>query len=172
MATKNKSKKIVFFLSLIGLLGSCTQGSKEDVKNLQNEISELKKTIEDLKPGLGDVMGAIQQHHVKLFFAGKNSNWDLSKFEFHEIQEGFEAATRWHDKIEGVETPVSELIKIKDASMQELESAIEKRSKDHFLIAFGHLTAACNECHVSANHQFIVIQEPKSLLFTNQKFEK
>ncbi|HWU42120.1 MAG TPA: hypothetical protein VN132_01740, partial [Bdellovibrio sp.] len=104
--------------------------------------------------------------------AGKSGNWDLAKFELHEIQEGFDAATRWHDKVEGVDTPVSQLIKIKDASMQELESSIEKRSSNQFLFAFGHLTKACNECHTSANHQFIVIQEPKGSIFTNQKFEK
>lgn len=164
---------IRFILSSIAvflIFTGCTQS--ENNLQLQSKIKSLEKDIEDLKPGLGDIMSSIQTHHAKLYFAGKNENWDLAKFEYHEIEEGFEGAVKWHETIEDVPEPTSQLIKITDAGMHELESAIEKKSKDQFLLAHRSLTNACNACHSAAAHAFIVIQEPKSLTFTNQKFEK
>ena len=36
-------------------------------------------------------MTYIQIHHSKLWFAGKNQNWELAKFELDEISETIEA---------------------------------------------------------------------------------
>lgn len=164
---------IKFILSSIAvslIFMGCTQS--ENTLQLQSKIKSLEKDIEDLKPGLGDIMSSIQTHHAKLYFAGKNENWDLAKFEYHEIKEGFEGAIRWHARIDDVSEPTSQLIKMTDTGMQELESAIEKKNKDQFMLAHKSLTNACNSCHAAAAHPFIVIQEPKSLSITNQKFEK
>lgn len=142
---------------------------KQPATSVQNKIPRKGSRRSQTRPG--DIMSSIQTHHAKLYFAGKNENWDLAKFEYHEIEEGFEGAVRWHETIEDAPEPTSQLIKITDTGMHELESAIEKKSKDQFLLAHRSLTNACNACHSAAAHSFIVIQEPKSLTFTNQKFE-
>ena len=43
-------------------------------------------------PGLGEIMGGIQTHHAKLWFAGINDNWKLAQYEIDEIKERFEQA--------------------------------------------------------------------------------
>lgn len=67
---------IRFILSSIAvslIFTGCPQ-SKNNLQ-LQSKIKSLEKDIEDLKPGLGDIMSSIQTHHAKLYFAGKNENW-------------------------------------------------------------------------------------------------
>jgi len=38
-------------------------------------------------PGLGEFMTATQLRHAKLWFAGKENNWDLAAYEIDEIAE-------------------------------------------------------------------------------------
>src|SRR6202790_4123196 len=47
---------------------------------------------EPYAPGLGDFMTATQLRHAKLWFAGKENNWDLAAYEIDEIMEGLEDA--------------------------------------------------------------------------------
>jgi hypothetical protein len=60
---------------------------------------------EPYEPGLGEFMIATQLRHAKLWFAGKDSNWDLAAYETDEIKEGLEDAARLHSTDDGV--PVS-----------------------------------------------------------------
>jgi hypothetical protein len=43
---------------------------------------------EPYAPGLGEFMTATQLRHAKLWFAGKENNWDLAAYEIDEIAEG------------------------------------------------------------------------------------
>jgi hypothetical protein len=43
--------------------------------------------------GLGEFMTATQLRHAKLWFAGKENNWDLAAYEIDEITEGLEAVS-------------------------------------------------------------------------------
>jgi hypothetical protein len=43
---------------------------------------------ESYEPGLGEFMTATQLRHAKLWFAGKQNNWDLAAYEIDEIKEG------------------------------------------------------------------------------------
>ena len=42
--------------------------------------AESQSAAEAYKPGLGDIMGAIQMRHAKLWFAGKSLNWQLAAY--------------------------------------------------------------------------------------------
>lgn len=44
-------------------------------------------------PALGDIMGAIQERHIKLWFAGRRANWDLARYELAHIRTSLEDAT-------------------------------------------------------------------------------
>src|SRR5262249_38265781 len=57
-----------------------------------------------------------------------------------------------------------------ERELAELGKAIEAQDRFRFTVAFGKLTAACNACHRSTKHAFIVIQQPISPPFNNQSF--
>jgi hypothetical protein len=124
---------------------------------------------ESYKPGLGEFMTATQLRHAKLWFAGKQNNWDLAAYEIDEIKEGLEDAARLHPSFDGV--PVAEMIKtIIDPRIAGLEKAVRAKSNAKFMVAFDELTSGCNSCHASANKPFIRIQRPTESPLTNQNF--
>jgi hypothetical protein len=124
---------------------------------------------EPYEPGLGEFMTATQLRHAKLWFAGKQNNWDLAAYEIDEIKEGLEDAARLHPTFNGV--PVAEMIKtIIDPRIEELEKAVRAKSSAKFSVAFDELTSGCNSCHAGANKPFIRIQRPTESPLTNQNF--
>ena len=124
---------------------------------------------ESYEPGLGEFMIATQLRHAKLWFAGKQNNWDLAAYEIDEIKEGLEDAARLHPKFDGV--PVAEMIKtIIDPRIAEIEKAVRTKSSPKFMVAFDELTSGCNSCHAGANKPFIRIQRPTEPPLTNQNF--
>jgi hypothetical protein len=105
------------------------------------------------KPGLGEFMTATQLRHAKLWFAGKDKNWDLAAYEIDEIKEGLEDAARLHPTFDGV--PVAEMIKtIIDPRIERLEEAVEGKNSTQFIAAFDELTNGCNSCHAGASKPF------------------
>jgi hypothetical protein len=121
------------------------------------------------QPGLGEFMTATQLRHAKLWFAGKQNNWDLAAYEIDEIKEGLEDAARLFPTHDGI--PVAEMIKtIIDPRIEELEKAVRAKSNTKFTVAFDELTSGCNSCHAGASKPFIRIQRPIASPLTNQNF--
>jgi hypothetical protein len=124
---------------------------------------------ESYEPGIGEFMTATQLRHAKLWFAGKQNNWDLAAYEIDEIKEGLEDAARLHPTFDGA--PVAQMIKtIIDPRIEELEKAVRAKSSAKFGVAFDELTSGCNSCHAGANKPFIRIQRPTESPLTNQNF--
>jgi hypothetical protein len=124
---------------------------------------------EPYAPGLGEFMTATQLRHAKLWFAGKQHNWDLAAYEIDEITEGLEDAATQFPTRDGI--PVADMIKANiDPAVAELKKAVEARSSAKFTVAFDNLTGACNTCHAAANKSFIRIQRPTSSPLSNQNF--
>ena len=167
-------KLSIFALGILVLfgIGGCTNQQEEHrVQSLESEVAALKKTVEDLKPGLGEIMATIHLHHAKLYYAGKSENWDLASYQLDEIKEGLDAATELHEHFKELKTSLKELRHMTDSGMAAIEKAIQEKSKPHFMDGFQKLTTSCNQCHQAAEHGFIVIQTPSVGMFTNQKFE-
>jgi hypothetical protein len=121
------------------------------------------------EPGLGEFMMATQIRHAKLWFAGKNHNWELAAYEVDEIKEGLEDATRLHSAVDGI--PVAEMIKsIIDPRLERLEKAVDAKNSTQFVAAFDELTNGCNACHAGAGKPFIRIQRPSEPPLSNQNF--
>ena len=132
-------------------------------------VTAAQSAKEPYNPGLGEFMTATQLRHAKLWFAGKNSNWDLAAYEIDEIKEGFEDAARLHPTFDGL--PVAEMIKtIIDPRIERLEKAVEGKNSSQFITAFDELTNGCNSCHAGASKPFIRIQRPTEPPLTNQNF--
>lgn len=141
-------------------------------QNLENEIIELKKNIEAIKPGLGEIMSTIHMHHAKLYFSSMAENWELSAYQLDEIKEGLDQATELHDQFVKVKSSLKNLKQMTNTSLDEVDSAIKSKSKIKFLSGFKHLTESCNQCHSAAGLSFIVVQTPSAQMFSNQKFFK
>src|SRR5690625_6455832 len=67
---------------------SCSSKYEKKIQELQNELQNQQELLKNTyKPGFGDLMGGLQNHHNKLWFAGTNENWELADFALHEIEE-------------------------------------------------------------------------------------
>jgi hypothetical protein len=120
-------------------------------------------------PGLGEFMTATQLRHAKLWYAGKENNWDLAAYEIDEIAEGLEDAESQFPTHDGI--PVADMIKANiDPAVEQLKKAVEAKSSIKFTVAFDGLTNACNTCHAGANKPFIRIRRPTSPPLSNQNF--
>jgi len=110
---------------------------------------------------LSDLMVALQFQHIKLWFAGRLSNWPLATYELNRIEAGLQQAAKSGDP--HLDQAASQV--------QALRSAIEARDITAFTKAFGELTNGCNGCHRAEGKGFITVQVPTTNLpFTNQLF--
>lgn len=152
-------------LFAIFLLASCSDASfKRNEKN-SNEDS-LHKLIEKYAPGLGEIMGGIQMHHAKLWYAGINDNWKLAQYEIDEIKERFEQARAVESN-----RPEVKMIPMIYTAIDSINNAIGHKNLNQFKSGFQLLTASCNSCHSANNFEFNVITIPTAPPVSNQDFK-
>ncbi|MGN6638096.1 MAG: hypothetical protein ACTHJ8_04235 [Mucilaginibacter sp.] len=158
--------KLVFFLSSLVLFASCSQ-QNNDNQRLQTQVDSLKQRLNTTyRPGLGEFMLGIQEHHAKLWFAGTNQNWALADFEVHEIGETLDDIKEYCS-----DRPEVKSIGMIDPAINSINAAIKKKDVDAFKKGFVELTANCNTCHKDNQHGFNVIIIPSALPVTNQDFK-
>jgi hypothetical protein len=169
---KNKVlfRNLVWILSpalLFCSLSACHQQSDQS-GTLQKQIDSLNSRINNAySPGLGEFMTSIQMHHAKLWFAGKNGNWELAQFEIGEIQESLDGINKYNrDRPEIKEIPMI------DIPMDSLKAAITAKNMADFKNGFKLLTNTCNNCHAVTKHGFNKIKIPDVPPVTNQVFDK
>jgi hypothetical protein len=153
--------------ALFVFIAGCTSHGASQM-DIQSQIDSLNnKIINGYTPGLGEFMSSIQLHHAKLWFAGKNSNWELADFELGEIQETLDDIQKFNrDRPEITELPI---IKI---PLDSVKVAISEKNPAAFKKSYILLTNSCNTCHQATKHGFNVIKIPDVSPVTNQSFEK
>ncbi len=157
------------FTALSGCAAQQQNTSVASTAALEAEIAKLKSDVDDLKPGLGEIMGVIQQHHAKMYYAATKDNWPLADYELGEIQESLDDAVKFNPTFKGA--PVADLVpSLTKASLAQVHDAIAKKDKKAFLSAYNSLSSSCSNCHKAANHPFIQIQTPTDAQFSDQKF--
>lgn len=147
-----------FFLSCSG-----PENAKQVV--MQYEIDSLQKALQNVKPGLGELMLSVQIHHAKLWFAGKNRNWKLANFEIDEIKEQIEKAA-----VIETERPEIKSLPMINGPLDSVSNAILKGDSARFISAYNLLTNTCNSCHRAVNFEFNEVKIPDSAPFSNQVF--
>jgi hypothetical protein len=164
-------RKALIGLAVMFLAGCSRPQNANSNTALEAKVADMEKAIDDLKPGLGEIMGVIQQHHAKLYYAGTKANWPLAGYELDEIQESLDDAMKFYPKFKDVPAPLTELIPtMTKASLAQVRAAIEQKNEKSFAWAFGALSVSCSNCHEAANHPFVRIQAPSEAMFSNQKF--
>jgi len=112
----------------------------------------------------------IQPRHAKLGLAGQAENWALAGYMFQEIKAGFGVVGRAVPRWKGL--PVPDLI---EASVQPtfavLDFAIKAGEPRQFAESYGKLTQACNNCHATMDHAYVVIKAPDASAWPNQEFK-
>ncbi len=133
------------------------------------QAAEESNAVELYIPGLGDLMGATQMRHAKLWFAGENGNWDLAAYEMDELREGLTDAAHFNPMFKNI--PVQTMLEqFTTQPLSGLDKAIASKNVENFKQAFDQLTAACNGCHHAAARGFISITRPTMVPLTNQSF--
>jgi hypothetical protein len=124
---------------------------------------------EPFTPGLGEIMTLQQMRHLKLWYAGQAGNWPLADYELDELKEGFEDIVKYQPTHDDAPTGTMATAVI-EGEVAALNKAIAAKDRKQFAAGFDKLTAACNACHQSAKHAFIVVQRPTRNPYTNQAF--
>ena len=112
-------------------------------------------------------MTTIQLHISKLWFAAKNMNWGLAKYEFDELAETIEAAESLHAIQNNVDISAV-LQSLRNAQLPSLGQTITQKDNPKFKEAYGQTLTACNGCHAASGHEYIHIIPPIREPVTNQ----
>lgn len=159
-------KTLIALFFLLTIMVSCSQQG-DNTKQLQARIDSLQQRLNNTyKPGLGEFMMGIQEHHAKLWFAGINKNWALADFEVHEIGETVEDIKQYC-----TDRPEVKSIGTIDPGIASINNAIKQKDVDQFKKGFMELTNNCNTCHKNNQHGFNVIIIPTGLPVENQNFK-
>ena len=122
--------------------------------------------MEEYAPGLGEIMGGIQMHQAKLWYAGMNDNWKLAQYEIDELKERFEQARTVES-----DRPEVKMIPMMYPSIDSINVAISHKNLEEFKSGFRLLTASCNSCHGANNFEFNIITIPTAPPVSNQDFK-
>ena len=164
-------KFVLVGLAVIFLAG-CSQQNKNSNAALETKVATLEQQVNETKPGLGEIMGMIQQHHAKLYYAGTRANWPLAAYELNEIQESLDDATQLYpNKFKEVRVPLPELIPaMTKPTIAQVQEAIQQKNEKSFVQAYQALSVSCSSCHAAANDPFIRISLPAAGMFSDQEF--
>ena len=147
---------------------SCSSKYENKIQELQNQLQNQQELLKNTyKPGFGDLMGGLQNHHNKLWFAGTNENWELADFALHEIEEIVEDIKMLHANREETQS-----IFIIEPALEAMDEAVDNQNLSQFKEEYINLTNACNTCHKATGYEFISIQTPTLPSYTNQDFSK
>jgi hypothetical protein len=129
--------------------------------------SEFKPTpsIKQYMPRLVAIMGAAQNQHLKLWFAGKAKNWELAAYELRQLTDTLAEAAILYPGI-----PVSNVTTMQEPLLS-VADAVTAGNSQGFAASMQKLTEGCNACHVSMERKYVVMTLPTQQSWpTNQLF--
>ena len=145
--------------------------SQEPPAGQQEETRAADLPPQPFNPQLSALMNMlIQPRHAKLGLAGKAENWQLATYMFQEIKAGFGVVGRAVPRWKGL--PVPDLIEAATGQVWPvLDFAIKAGEPRQFMESYQKLTQACNNCHTTMDHAYVVIKVPADAsAWPNQEF--
>jgi len=150
---------------LVLTMASCNDRTTV-TQTLQKRLDSMQQELKhSYTPGVGELMFSIQVHHAKLWFAGKNGNWELADYDQSLIRSAFQKIRRYH-----ADNPAAAAASMIDIPMDSISSAITRRDGNAFQHSFEYLTTTCNNCHAVTKHAFNLITIPTAAPIGNQSF--
>jgi hypothetical protein len=165
-------KPVLVGLAVIFLAGCSQRQNANSNAALEARAATLEQQLSETKPGLGEIMGVIQQHHTKLYYAGTKENWTLAAYELNEIQENLDEVMQLYpNQFKDVRVPLPELIRsMTKPTIDQTREAIQQKNEKSFVQAYQALSVSCSSCHAAANDPFIRIKAPAAGMFSDQEF--
>jgi hypothetical protein len=121
-------------------------------------------------PSFGDLMTmAVQPRHTKLGLAGRAGNWPYATYELSELRNAFARIARTIPLYNRADT-ASLIAAMTTAPLAAVADAIHAQDRARFVAAYRDLTSACNRCHQSQRHGFVVIRVPQENPYPDQQF--
>ncbi|OQX56936.1 MAG: hypothetical protein B5M52_08350 [Helicobacteraceae bacterium 4484_230] len=111
--------------------------------------------IAEIQPGLGTIMMEFGHRFYIAYYAAKAKNWELAKYELHELVEAQEVAETTRPKYK------KQLKDFEDSSIEKLQEAVKEKDWKSFEKRYAEATKACNACHVANGHSYIRYKLPK-----------
>jgi len=110
--------------------------------------------IAEMTPGLGAVMMEYSHRFYIVYYAAKAGNWDLAKYELHEMLEVQEVgeATR--------PANASALKTFEDTYLSKVEESVKAKEWKKFDTAYKKAVVGCNACHSTLGHGYIRYKLP------------
>jgi len=159
-----KKEILLLWVTLVAIF--CYFQMRSDAGLPKLETIEREEDFE-----LAEPMGQMLQFMDKLYFAGKEENWELASFYLHEIEEQAESIVEADIQEGGVN--LSHLVDgMLVPQVEALEQVVEGEGRIEFESAYRGLVDKCNACHEGTKHHFIRIKVPEKSMFTNQQFNK
>jgi hypothetical protein len=148
------------------LMVGCEQSGSEKA-DLRARVDSLQNKLNSAYvPGTGEIMnGIVQPHHLKLWLAGQNKNWELAEYERHQLQGGFKRIQIYHKG-----KPEAAAVAMIFPAMDAIEKAIREKDANAFKSNFALLTNNCNTCHQALKSGFNIIVVPDAKSLGNQRF--
>jgi hypothetical protein len=165
--------RVVLVGLAVALLAGCArQQNTNPNAALDAKVATLEQQVNDRKPGLGEIMGVIEQHHAKLYYAGTKADWPLAEYELNEIQESLDdAVSLYPTPFKNVTTALPQIIPaMTKGTIAGVRQAIQQKNEKSFVDAYQALSKSCSSCHAAENHPFIKIQTPAPGMFSDQDF--
>ena len=159
---------IVLVAAFAGLAGSAMLATRSAA---QNPFGDANAEPAPFNPQMSALMSMlIQPRHAKLGLAAKEENWPLAGYMLKELKQGFTVISRAVPRWKGL--PVPDLF---DAAVSQpialLDFAIKAGEPRQFAESYGKLTQACNNCHATTDHAYVVIKAPDASSWPNQDFK-
>lgn len=164
-------KAIVILLcaTFVGVVG-CNSSSDSEKDVLASRLSlESEEHEEEHEYELAMAMGHLQRFAGKLWFAGKEQNWELSAFYAHELEEVMEEVIE-HKVVDDGKNISQLMEQMALPSLEYMEEIVKAKNSDDFETAYLGLVNACNSCHAVSDHGFIEIIIPDTPSITNQNY--
>ncbi len=106
----------------------------------------------------GELMAEVGHRFERVGRAGQAGQWELAAYDLTELEEVFEGDVPSAVVPEDVPADVHALSQtFAESSLPPLAQAVASRDAAAFSLAFAATGAACNECHATADHGFILI---------------
>lgn len=165
-------KLVLVGLAIIPFAGCSQQRNTNPNAALESKVAALSEEASEIEPGLGEIMGVIQQHHAKLYYAGTKANWPLAAYEVDEIQENLEEAEELYpNSSEKLTVALPKIIPaMTKSTIAGVQQAIQHKDEKAFVQSYEALSKSCSGCHAAENHPFIKIQTPAAGMFSDQDF--
>lgn len=169
---KNSTARILIAVVAAILLASNRVGTAQSPPASTASSAPAATPLPDYHPSLGDLMTmAIQPRHTKLALAGQERNWPYAQYELSELRNAFARVARTVPIYRNIDM-TAVIGALTAEPLNAVEQAIHAQDSAQFKVAYGRLTTACNACHLSQDHAFVVIRVPVTNPYPDQDLHR